>query len=66
MRGAQNCDMMGRAKEQGGEMACTPYYRMTDMEMREGKKRRHKRHRNRHDRGNLLISKVKILAETAV
>ena len=28
---AQNCEIIGRAKGQGGETACTPYYLMADM-----------------------------------
>ena len=61
---AQKCEIMGGAKVQGGETACPPYSWMADMKLREGKKWRHKRCRNRHDRGNPPISKVKILAVT--
>ena len=62
---AYNCEIVGRSTGQGGETACPSYYWMADMELHEGKKWRHKRRRNRHDRGNPPISKVKILAETA-
>ena len=62
---AHNCEIMGGAKVQGGETSCPPYYWMSDIKLREGRKWIHKRNRNRHDSGNPPISKVKTLAETA-
>ena len=35
---AQNCEIMSRAKGQGGETACMPYYGMAYIELHDGKK----------------------------